>query len=60
MARGDRKALGVRSRSQDHHETERYLRKVTGGSPAARQLRDLINLKDAAHYDSNAGLGQET
>jgi hypothetical protein len=44
------KALGMRSRSQDHHEAERYLRKLTGGSAAARQLRDLINLKDAAHY----------
>ena len=44
------KALGERSRSQDHHEAEKFLRRVTGGSTAARQLRDLINLKDAAHY----------
>lgn len=44
------KALGERSRSQDHHEAERFLQRIKGGSAAARQLRDLINLKDAAHY----------
>lgn len=44
------RALGERSRSQDHHDAEKILRRVTGGSAAARQLRDLINLKDSAHY----------
>ncbi len=44
------KALGERSRSQDHHEAERFLQRIVGGKTAARQLRDLIDLKDAAHY----------
>lgn len=44
------KALGERSRSQDHHEAEKFLRRIAGGSAAARQLRDLINVKDAAQY----------
>lgn len=44
------KALGERSRSQDHHEAEKFLRRIAGGNTAARQLRDLINVKDAAHY----------
>lgn len=44
------KALGERSRSQDHHEAENFLKKVAGGSAAVRQLRDLLNLKDSAHY----------
>lgn len=44
------KALGERSRSQDHHDAEQILSKVAGGAAAAKQLRELINLKDAAHY----------
>jgi hypothetical protein len=44
------KALGERSRSQDHHDAEKLLQRVVGGKAAASQLRDLIDLKDAAHY----------
>ncbi|MFN8159742.1 MAG: hypothetical protein U0R52_01675 [Solirubrobacterales bacterium] len=44
------KALAERSRSQDHHDAEQLLSKVAGGAGAAKQLRELINLKDAAHY----------
>lgn len=44
------KALGERSRSQDHRDAEKILQRVTGGNAAARHLRELINLKDAAHY----------
>lgn len=43
--------LGKRSRSDDHHDAEGLLSQIMpGGKQAARQLRDLINLKDAAHY----------
>ena len=44
------KALGVRSRSEDHHDAERLLQRLSGGGIAARHLRDLLDLKDAAHY----------
>lgn len=44
------KATGERSRSQDHHDAERFLRRVTRGEGAARQLHDLLSLKDEAHY----------
>jgi hypothetical protein len=45
------KSLGERSRSQDHHDAEGLLRKIKpGGAAAAKQLRDLVELKDAAHY----------
>lgn len=44
------KAIGERSRSQDHHDAERLLRRVTSGEGAARQLHDLLSLKDEAHY----------
>ncbi len=45
------KALGARSRSQDHHDAEALLRQVSpGGAAASKQLRELITLKDSAHY----------
>jgi hypothetical protein len=44
------KALGERSRSQDHHDAERFLRRVKGGDEAAKQLNALLDLKDEAHY----------
>jgi hypothetical protein len=45
------KALGERSRSADHRDAENLLRLVAaGGHAAAKQLRKLIDLKDAAHY----------
>jgi hypothetical protein len=43
--------LGRRSRSDDHHDAEALLEEITpGGKRAASQLRQLINIKDAAHY----------
>jgi hypothetical protein len=43
--------LGKRSRSDDHHDAETLLEQITpGGKKAAGQLRQLINIKDAAHY----------
>jgi len=45
------KALRERSRSADHHDAEALLQQIIpGGTAAARQLRKLIDLKDAAHY----------
>ena len=44
------KALGERSRSQDHRDAARLLSRIAGGAGAARQLRELISLKDTAHY----------
>lgn len=45
------KALGRRSRGQDHHEAEDLLRQIEpGGNRAATTLRRLVNLKDDAHY----------
>lgn len=45
------KALGVRSRSDDHHDVEALLEQITpGGTDAANAMRRLINLKDEAHY----------
>jgi hypothetical protein len=47
------KTLSERSRSADHHDAETLLRQITPrGTAAARQLRKLIDLKDAAHYGS--------
>ena len=44
-------ALGRRSRSDNHHDAERLLAQISpGGKRAASQLRQLIDLKDAAHY----------
>lgn len=45
------KQLGRRSRSDDHHDAEALLTEIRpGGKRAAGLLRQLINLKDAAHY----------
>lgn len=45
------KALGLRSRSPDHHDAEALLVQIApGGDDAAGALRRLINLKDEAHY----------
>ena len=45
------KALGRRSRSNDHHDAESLLQEITGGgAEAANSLRRLINEKDDAHY----------
>lgn len=45
------KALGERSRGQDHHDAEALLELIEpGGRNAANALRRLINLKDEAHY----------
>lgn len=45
------KQLGRRSRSDDHHDAEALLAEIRpDGKRAAGLLRQLINLKDAAHY----------
>jgi HEPN domain-containing protein len=45
------KALGRRSRGQDHHDAEALLEQIEpGGKNAANTMRRLINLKDEAHY----------
>jgi hypothetical protein len=44
-------ALSRRSRSDNHHDAGRLLTQISpGGRQAASQLRQLIDLKDAAHY----------
>jgi hypothetical protein len=44
-------ALGRRSRSENHRDAEALLGEITpGGKRAAGQLRQLIEIKDAAHY----------
>ena len=43
--------LGRRSRSQDHHDAERLLTEIVPkGRDAAKDLRRLLDLKDAAQY----------
>lgn len=43
--------LGKRSRSDNHHDAEALLEQITpGGKRAASQLRQLIDVKDTAHY----------
>lgn len=43
--------FGRRSRSDDHHDAEALLGEITpGGKRAASQLRQLIDIKDTAHY----------
>lgn len=43
--------LGRRARSDDHHDAEALLETIApGGKRAASELRQLIDLKDAAHY----------
>jgi hypothetical protein len=45
------KELGKRSRSDQHHDAEALLGRITpGGKQAASQLHQLLDLKDAAHY----------
>lgn len=45
------KALGQRSRSDNHHDAESLLKLIMpGGADAANSLRRLINIKDEAHY----------
>lgn len=45
------KALGRRSRGQDHHDAEALLELIDpGGKSAANAMRRLIDLKDEAHY----------
>ncbi len=44
------RALGERSRGQDHHEAEGFLERVADGKEAARELRALLDLKDEANY----------
>ncbi len=45
------KALGLRSRGQDHHDAEALLEQIDpGGKSAANAMRRLITLKDEAHY----------
>ena len=45
------KALGRRSRGQDHHDAEALLELIEpAGKNAANAMRRLINLKDEAHY----------
>jgi hypothetical protein len=45
------RALGKRSRSDNHHDAEQLLVQIRpGGKRAAAQLRQLIDLKDTAHY----------
>ncbi len=45
------KALGERSRSQDHRDAINVVRQVVpGGSEAANALGRLLALKDEAHY----------
>jgi hypothetical protein len=44
-------ALGVRSRSSDHHDAEALLEQIAdGGAQAASRLRRIITEKDSAHY----------
>jgi len=44
-------ALGCRSRSDNHHDSEALLAEITpGGKDAAKHLRQLIDVKDTAHY----------
>ncbi len=45
------KALGRRSRGQDHHQAEELVAQVEpGGKQASTSFRRLLNLKDEAHY----------
>ena len=45
------RALGRRSRGQDHHQAEELVAQVEpGGRQASNALRRLLDLKDEAHY----------
>jgi hypothetical protein len=53
-------ALGSRSRSNDHHDAETLLHEITpGGKRATSQLRQLLSLKDTAHYGFISVTGAE-
>jgi hypothetical protein len=44
-------ALGRRSRSDSHHDAAALLAQITpGGKAAGTKMRQLISLKDSAHY----------
>jgi len=52
--------LGERSRSQNHHDAERFVQEIQpDGAAAAKHLRGLLNLKDKAHYGFLAVNGSE-
>lgn len=54
------KALGQRSRSQDHHDAEALVSQIIpGGKAAAQSLERLLNVKDTAHYGLINVSGQE-
>jgi hypothetical protein len=54
------KALGRRSRGQDHREAAMLVERITpGGKTAANSLRRLVNLKDEAHYELFDVSGQD-
>jgi hypothetical protein len=54
------KALGRRSRGQDHRAAIALLEQVTpGGKQAARSLNRLLSLKDEAHYGLFDVAGQD-
>lgn len=43
--------LGERSRSHNHRDAEQLLAEIRpGGNRAATSLRELLNVKDSAHY----------
>lgn len=45
------KALGRRSRGQDHHQAEELVGQIEpGGKRASSALRRILTLKDEAHY----------
>jgi hypothetical protein len=45
------KALGERSRSQDHRDAIKLIRQISpGGSDAANDLQRLLAIKDEAQY----------
>jgi hypothetical protein len=45
------RALGMRSRAQDHRQAAALLERVApSGKTAAKSLERLLNLKDEAHY----------
>jgi hypothetical protein len=54
------KALGERSRSQDHRDAVNVVRDVAPGGPdAAKALSRLLALKDEAHYGFDDVGGQK-
>jgi hypothetical protein len=54
------RALGRRSRSQDHRDAVSLVREVApGGAGAARQLARLLSVKDQAQYGFEDVSGQK-